>query len=57
MKIRVGSMSVFFRDIPLLLQGGLLMLQTIKQNNSNTHPKRANPFVSWLFAFRGFLNS
>lgn len=57
MKIRVGSMSAFFRDIPLLLQGGLLMLQTIKQNNSNTHPERANPFVSWLFAFRGFLNS
>ena len=30
MKIRVGSMSVFFRDIPLLLQGGLLTLQTIE---------------------------
>lgn len=56
MKIRVGSMSAFFRDIPLLLQGGLLTLQTIKQNNPQ-QPKRANPFVSWLFAFRGFLNS
>lgn len=30
---------------------------TIKQNNSNIQPKRANPIVSWLFAFRGFLNS
>lgn len=57
MKICVGSMSVFFREIPLLLQGGLLTLQTIKQNNSNNQPKRANPYVSWLFAFRGFLNS
>lgn len=56
MKIRVGSMSAFFREIPLLLQGGLLTLQTIKQNN-HQQPKRANPFVSWLFAFRGFLNS
>ncbi|WP_311435714.1 hypothetical protein [Hoylesella timonensis] len=29
----VDSMSVFFCDIPLLLQGGLLTLQTIKQYN------------------------
>ncbi len=49
-------MSVFFRDFTLLLQGCLLTLQTIKQNNPQ-QPKRANPFVSWLFAFRGFLNS
>lgn len=57
MKICVGSMSVFFRVLPLLKRNSLLTLQTIKQNNSNNQPKRANPYVSWLFAFRGFLNS
>ena len=32
----------------------------VANNRNNTIPnlpKRANPFVSWLFAFRGFLNS
>lgn len=52
-----GSTSAFFRDLPLLKRNSLLRLKTIKQNNNNTQPKRANPFVSWLFAFRGFLNS
>lgn len=56
MKIRVGSMSVFFRVLPLLKRNSLLTLQTIKENN-HEQPKRANPIVSWLFAFRGFLNS
>lgn len=35
----VGSMSVFFRVLPLLKRNKLLTLQTIKQNNSNTHQK------------------
>lgn len=50
MKIRVGSMSAFFRDIPLLLQGGLLTLQTIKQNNP--HPtKKSQPFCELALCF------
>lgn len=39
MKIRVGSMSMFFRDIPLLLQGGLLTLQTIETIQSPPNQK------------------
>lgn len=39
MKICVGSMSVFFREIPLLLQGGLLTLQTIETKQSPPNQK------------------
>ncbi len=35
----VDSMSMFFRDIPLLLQGGLLMLQTIETKQSPPNQK------------------
>lgn len=54
MKIRVGSMSVFFRDIPLLLQGGLLTLQTIKQNNPHL-TKKNQPFCELALCFQRIL--
>lgn len=46
----VDSMSVFFRDIPLLLQGGLLTLQTIKQNNPHL-TKKSQPFCELALCF------
>lgn len=50
MKIRVDSMSVFFRDIPLLLQGGLLTLQTIETTQSPT-TKKSQPLCELALCF------
>ena len=50
MKIRVGSMSAFFRVLPLLLQGGLLTLQTIETIQSST-TKKSQPFCELALCF------
>lgn len=50
MKIRVGSSSVFFRNIPLLLQGGLLTLQTNETIQSPT-TKKSQPFCELALCF------
>ena len=46
MKICVGSMSVFFRDIPLLLQGGLLTLKT--NETIQSPPNQKEPTLLWV---------
>ena len=57
MKIRVGQHVRVLPCSSVAITRRLANTATIKQNNSNIQPKRANPIVSWLFAFRGFLNS
>ena len=47
-------MSVFFRDIPLLLQGGLLTLKTIETIQSPT-TKKSQPFCELALCFQRIL--
>lgn len=50
MKIRVGSMSVFFRVLPLLKRNNLLTLQTNETIQSPT-TKKSQPFCELALCF------